>query len=100
MLDAFAKRRKAMVSGLEKINGLKVIQPKGAFYVMVDVSATGLSGMDFAMKLLEEYNVATVPAIGLGDACGDYIRISYAASDENIVKGLENMAACVKSLGL
>ena len=53
-----------------------------------------------AMRLLEEYNVATVPAIGLGDACGDFIRISYAASDENIVRGLENIEAFVKSLGV
>ena len=100
MLDAFTKRRQNILAGLKKINGLKVIEPKGAFYVLVDVSGTGLTGKDFAMRLLEEFNVATVPAIGLGDACGDFIRISYAASDENIAKGLENIAAFVKSLGL
>ena len=100
MLDAFAKRRKNILAGLKKIHGLKVIEPKGAFYVLVDVSGTGLKGKDFAMRLLEEYNVATVPAIGLGDACGDFIRISYAASDENIVRGLENIEAFVKSLGV
>ena len=98
MLDAFAKRRVAMIEGLQKIEGLKVVMPKGAFYVMVDVSATGLTGFDFAMRLLEEFNVATVPAVGLGDSCVDYIRISYAASDENIVEGLRRIGEFVKVL--
>ncbi len=98
MIAAFARRRALVLDGLAKIDGLSTVTPKGAFYVMVDVSATGLSGMDFAMRLLEEYYVATVPAIGLGDSCGDYIRISYATSDVDIVEGLALIEKFVKSL--
>lgn len=98
MLSAFARRREMILGGLKTIDGITPVIPKGAFYVMVDVSATGLTGMEFARKLLEEFYVATVPAIGLGDSCGDYIRISYAASDEDIREGLQRMNAFVKSL--
>jgi aspartate/methionine/tyrosine aminotransferase len=98
MLSAFARRREMILEGLKTIDGITPVIPKGAFYVMVDVSATGLTGMEFARKLLEEFYVATVPAIGLGDSCGDYIRISYAASDEDIREGLQRMNAFVKSL--
>ena len=98
MLSAFTRRREAIVKGLQAIDGITPVVPKGAFYVLVDVSATGLTGADFALKLLEEFSVATVPAIGLGDSCGDYIRISYAASDENIAEGLKRLEAFMKSL--
>ena len=99
MLGAFARRREMILKGLEAIPGLTSVVPKGAFYVMVDVSATGLDGMVFAQRLLEEYNVATVPAIGLGDSCGNYIRISYAASEEDIEEGLRRMASFASALG-
>ncbi len=100
MLDIFARRRKIIVAGLKGIPGLTFVEPKGAFYVLADVSGTGLSGMDFAMNLLEEFGVATVPAVAFGDSCVNHIRISYASSDENIIKGVEIMGAFVKSLGL
>lgn len=98
MLVAFARRREMILRGLQAIDGISPVIPKGAFYVMADVSATGLSGADFAMKLLEESNVATVPAIGLGDSCGDYIRISYAASDQDITEGLHRLELFFESL--
>ena len=98
MLDAFAVRRTTMIERLQAIKQLKIILPKGAFYILVDVSGTGMDGMAFAMHLLENYGVATVPAIGLGDSCKDYIRISYAASDHDIAKGLTLISQCVEEL--
>lgn len=98
MLAAFARRREMIVKGLQAIPNITPVVPKGAFYVMVDVSGTGKTGMEFAQELLEEHSVATVPAVGLGDSCGDYIRISYAASDEDIQEGLRRMEAFVKAI--
>lgn len=98
MVRAFAKRREMILNGLASVSSLRCVIPKGAFYVMVDVSATGLDGMSFARKLLEEYFVATVPAIGLGASCGDYIRISYATSEENISEGLHRIEQFISSI--
>ena len=96
MLDAFARRRQVILAGLEKIPGLTPITPKGAFYVTVDVSATGMNGMDFANRLLEEKFVATVPAIAFNGDTASLIRISYAASDEDIQEGLKRLEAFVR----
>ena len=98
MLAAFAQRRKAILAGLEKIPGLTPITPRGAFYVTVDVSATGMNGMDFATRLLEEKYVATVPAAAFDGDTANLIRISYAASDEDIQEGLKRLEDFVKGL--
>ena len=98
MIAAFAKRRKRMLKGLSDIPGLRPVTPRGAFYVMADVSDTGLSGMEFAEQLLETAHVAVVPAVGLGAACGAFVRISYAASDADIEEGLRRIAAFAAGL--
>ena len=100
MVDAFARRRQLILSGLDAIPQLSYVKPYGAFYVMVDVSKTGLTGQEFALRLLEEQFVATVPAIGLGDTCGDFIRISYAASEEDIAEGLRRIRTLIEKLGV
>ncbi len=96
MAAAFARRRETVLAGLKAIEGLKTGCPRGAFYVLADVSATGLTGTEFALKLLEEYGVATVPAVGMGDSCGSFVRISYAAADEDIREGLTLIDQCVQ----
>ncbi|MDF2610703.1 MAG: Aspartate/tyrosine/aromatic aminotransferase [Lachnospiraceae bacterium] len=91
MVENFAKRRIHLMKRLDKINGLSYVIPKGAFYIMVNVSKTGLDGMEYAGRLLEEKYVAVIPAVGLGKMCTDYIRISFAASMESIDAALDRM---------
>jgi aspartate/methionine/tyrosine aminotransferase len=98
MTEAFAARRKLIMELLDDIPGLTYIRPYGAFYIMVDVSALGISSMDFSMKLLEEKYVATVPAVGLDDATGKYVRFSYATSEQNIREGLRRIREVVLDL--
>ncbi|UMB52727.1 pyridoxal phosphate-dependent aminotransferase [Lutibacter sp. A64] len=91
MVDEFHKRRDMMLDLLGKIEGFKLNTPGGAFYIFPDVSAffgKEIKGhkienaTDFSLFLLEEANIATVT----GEAFGapDCIRISYAASEENL----------------
>jgi aspartate/methionine/tyrosine aminotransferase len=98
MVENFAKRRIHLMKRLDKINGLSYVIPKGAFYIMVNVSKTGLDGMEYAGRLLEEKYVAVIPAVGLGKMCTDYIRISFAASMESIDAALDRMAEFTKQL--
>ena len=99
MVDEFKSRRMLILNLLSEIPGLKLNEPDGAFYVFPDVSAyfgktmkgkTINDANDFALFLLEEANVATVT----GDAFGnpDCIRISYAASVENIKEAVKRIA--------
>ncbi len=91
MVDAFARRRVLMTGLLDGISKLSYVVPHGAFYIMVNVSGTGMDGAAFADKLLKEKFVAVVPAVGLGKECGDWVRISFATSDEKIKEGMRRI---------
>lgn len=97
-LEAFTRRRKRLLSGLRAIPGLDFAEPKGAFYVLLDVSGTGLTGEEFASRLLEEKHVAVVPGVGFSPDCVEYVRISFAVSEEDIDLGLERIRDFVASL--
>lgn len=105
MRQAFERRRNLVVKLAREIPGLKVNEPKGAFYLFPEVSAYfGKSfegrvindASDLAMYLLEVGHVATVA----GDAFSapGYIRLSYATSDENIVEAMSRISAALAKL--
>ena len=98
MIQAFARRRALVMSKLDNIPGLRYIEPKGAFYIFVDVSGTGLSGDDFAARLLEEKYVGIVPGSKLGKGFDQYVRLSYATNDENLEEALKRMAELTAAL--
>ncbi|GAA0873239.1 pyridoxal phosphate-dependent aminotransferase [Gangjinia marincola] len=102
MVEKFKERRTLILDLLKKIDGFECNEPEGAFYVFPNVSAffgKRLGGKeiknatDFSMYLLEEALVATVT----GDAFGnpDCIRISYAASEDQIKEALSRIKAAV-----
>ena len=98
MVKTFSKRRDLIVKELSKIPELTYSKPDGAFYLLVDVSKLGLSGDEFAKVLLEKKYVATVPAKAFGDAYADYIRISYATSEDNIIEGVRRISELVQEI--
>ncbi len=98
MKEEFDRRRKAMVKKINEIQGLSCKMPKGAFYVMVNISQIigkefkkiKIEGsMDFANYLLDRAHVAVIPGIAFGN--DHYIRLSYATSLENIIEGLRRI---------
>ena len=102
MVDEFRSRRTLIIDLLIEIDGFSLNKPKGAFYVFPDISyffGKTLKGKkinnasDFTIYLLENAHVATVT----GDAFGapNNIRISYAASKENIIKAIERIKRAV-----
>ncbi len=103
MIDEFKVRRDLVLSLLNDIEGFKTNTPEGAFYVFPDVSyyfgktlkgKTINNATDFSLYLLEEALVATVT----GDAFGNpnCIRISYAASQEQIIEAIKRIKEAVK----
>ncbi|MCT4630700.1 pyridoxal phosphate-dependent aminotransferase [Winogradskyella sp.] len=98
MIDEFKTRRKLILNLLEDVEGFKTNEPEGAFYVFPDVSAyfgrtikgtTINNTSDMAMFLLEEAHVATVTGEAFGNP--DCIRISYAASQEQIIEAIRRI---------
>ena len=101
----FEKRRDYMVETINNINGLSCRKPRGAFYIMVNITQikgktiNGVninSSLDFAKVLLDKAKVAVIPGIGFGD--DDYIRLSYATSMENIEVGLKRIKDMVENI--
>ena len=91
MMEKFTKRRKLIFDGLNSIKGIDCSLPGGAFYAFPNVIGTGMNGKEFAKKCLHEAGVAIVPGTSFGKKAIDYVRFSFAASQDNISKALENI---------
>ena len=98
MIDAFKERRSLILGLLADIDGFKINMPQGAFYVFPDISyyfGKTLKGTlinnatDFSLFLLENAKVATVTGEAFGDP--NCIRISYAASNEDITNAMSQI---------
>ncbi|WP_269542875.1 pyridoxal phosphate-dependent aminotransferase [Cerasicoccus fimbriatus] len=89
MLTVFDRRRLTLLNGLNAIDGVRCDRAQGAFYLFPNISSYGLNSTDFSAKLLEQELVAVVPGVAFG--ADDYVRLSYATSDEVISKGLERL---------
>ena len=104
MVEEFKERRELIISLLNEVEGIKLNKPMGAFYIFPDISyffgktlknKKINNASDFAIFLLEESHVATVT----GDAFGspNNIRISYAASKEEIKKAIDRIKSSLES---
>lgn len=88
-LGELDRRRKYMVTQLNKMSGINCTMPEGAFYTFPNISGTGMKSEEFSKKLLEEAYVAVIPGIAFGD--DDCVRLSYATSMDNIIKSMARM---------
>ncbi|MCX7304819.1 MAG: pyridoxal phosphate-dependent aminotransferase [Hyphomicrobiales bacterium] len=91
MMKAFDRRRKVVVDGLNALPGVSCITPKGAFYAFPNVSQTGWKAKKLASEMLEQAGVALIGGPDFGILGEGYIRLSYANSEENILRALERM---------
>jgi aspartate aminotransferase len=105
MLEAFRRRRDLIVGLAQEIPGIKLNAPDGAFYIFPEVSAylgksfegkTIATDADLAMYLLEQAHVATVA--GSAFCMPGYIRMSYAAADEQLVEAMRRIKAALAAL--
>ena len=102
MLAEYARRRRYVIDRLRAIPGVRCASPGGAFYAYPNVSAAfgrgGITGsVDFAVRLLKDKKVAIVPSAAFGTR--DHIRMSYAASMEDLEQGLDAMEGFMGELG-
>ncbi|MEO0140735.1 MAG: pyridoxal phosphate-dependent aminotransferase [candidate division WOR-3 bacterium] len=94
----FQKRRDLIVKLLREIPGITFVEPRGAFYALVNIRKTGMRSEEFSDYLLSEYGVATVPGTSFGPAGEGYIRFSFATGTENIEEGITRFGEAVKRL--
>ena len=94
----FRRRRDLIVNGLNEIEGISCVLPKGAFYAFPNITGTGRSSKEFADLLLEEHGVAALAGTSFGAAGEGYLRLSYATSEANIEKALARVADAVSAV--
>lgn len=98
MVDIFTERRNVLYEGLSKIEKFCVKAPEATFYMMVDISKTGMDSIDFCYALLRGAHVATVPGITYGQCCNHYIRIAFTLDIQKIKEGVRRITEFVNSL--
>ena len=91
MMEKFIQRRKLIHEGLNSLPGIECSLPGGAFYAFPKVIGTGMDGSEFCKRAMHEAGVAIVPGTAFGKTSKDYVRFSFAASQDNISNALENI---------
>lgn len=103
MVSLFKRRRDVMYEELSKVGGVEVWKPHGAFYMFPRVSEVlkrgGMSSEELVDHLLDKYYVVTLPGTGFPDKAGrDFIRLSYAVSEEAIREGVRRISDAFKEI--
>lgn len=95
-----AARRRLVLDGLAALGLTVPVIPDGAFYVYFDVSSTGLDSWTFCERVLESAHVALTPGRDFATATADtHVRLSYAASREELAEGLRRIGVFLAGLG-
>jgi aspartate/methionine/tyrosine aminotransferase len=94
MCQSYKKRRDTAVNILQSSNLLTSI-PQGAFYILLDISSTGLESYVFAKALLKEQGVAVAPGGAFGEVGKNYVRVSLATEEGKLREGLERLCAFI-----
>ena len=96
MREEFNIRREYMFERLSAIHNVSAVKPKGAFYMLADISKLGMTSTNFADRLLSKANVAVVPGVAFGD--DRVVRLSYATGLDVIKPGLDRFEDFCKTL--
>lgn len=97
MVQEFHRRRDVIVDGLNAIEGVSCLRPKGAFYVFPNIRETGFSSKELENRLLDEGGVAALSGTSFGAHGDGFLRFSYANSVENIEEALRRFASFLQN---
>lgn len=98
MVSTYDRRRRWLTKELNSTEGLSCNLPAGAFYVFPRIELTSISSEEFSDALLREQHVLTVPGSAFGVGGEQYLRISYATSDDVLKQALDRMREMLSNL--
>lgn len=96
--EPFRRRREIALDLLDGRPGLRVIRPSAAMYLMVDIRPTGLTGIQFANRLLDERRIAVMPGESFGASAAGHLRIALTVEDGALARALEQIAGLAGAL--
>lgn len=98
MRSEYDRRRRLIVDGFNTL-GMDCFEPRGAFYAFPSIRRSGMNSDDFAMRLLEEEEVAIVPGDAFGQSGAGFVRASYATAYEEIEEALNRIERFMRRHG-
>lgn len=99
MVEEYQRRRDYAVQAINDIDGIRCLCPKGAFYIFINCKQLGKTSAELSQYFLEEAKIALVPGDVFGPGGEGYLRMSFAASYEDIVEGCARLKEAVARLG-
>jgi (5-formylfuran-3-yl)methyl phosphate transaminase len=100
MVRIYDERRKFMLNQLDALGFRIPFEPKGAFYVLVNMKHVDADSYKLAFEILEKAKVAVTPGVDFGPGGEGYIRFTYANSIENIAEGMKRLRGFLERKGL
>jgi len=98
MKVSYERRAKALIAGLNGTKTVSARMPEGGMFVMVDVRKTGLSGDQFARRLLAEEAVVTMPGESFGAAGAGHLRVALTVGEAEMTEAAKRIAALANSI--
>ena len=95
---AYVARAKTLIAGISASRKLKARMPEGGMFVMVDVRQTGLSGNDFARRLLAEHDVVTMPGESFGLRGAGHLRVALTVDEKQMTEAAGRMVKLADSI--
>ncbi|MGH6760609.1 MAG: pyridoxal phosphate-dependent aminotransferase [Phyllobacterium sp.] len=98
MKENYLRRAKKIVGKLDGVAGLSCKLPQAGMFIVLDARATGLSGTEFALRLLREEKVSVMPGESFGHYFGGYLRLSLTVADNRVDEACERIARLAERL--
>jgi len=92
MVERFSHRAGLIARALDGVAGLRAHRPEAGMFTLIDIRATGLSGTEFALGLLDRHGVAVMPGESFGDGLAGWIRLSLTQPDDRTTEAVRRIA--------
>lgn len=98
MKEAYIQRRNIVVEMIDRIPGVNAVKPDSGVFCVVDIKSTGMSGIEFANRFLDEQGVAVLPGEVFGSVLNGYVRMSLCAEEAKLAEGMTRLASFMAGL--
>jgi len=95
MVSTYKERVESVSALINTTPGMSCVKPKGSFYVMANISGTGMSSVDFSLKMIEEARVVVMPGVSFGKNADSFVRISCNGTPELLKEAFRRMSAAM-----
>jgi arginine:pyruvate transaminase len=94
----YRRRAQAALAAIGNASGIRAVPPQGGMYLMLDIRETGLSGDEFAARLLDAEHIAAMPGESFGNAAAGHLRVALTLPEAELRDALGRIAEFARNL--